>query len=515
MNRIHSFMFPASNTRAWHSSLLTIHLFSPFLSLLFFTLALSHAEDRPNIIFLMSDDQTTYSMGCYGTPDVKTPNLDKLATAGMVFDNHYDTTAICMASRASVMTGMFEYKTGCNFSHGPLMMEHWSKTYPVLLRKAGYITAFAGKFGFVVKTENNGKSIPEKDFDRWGGGPGQTHYQTKTNRSIAHYASEYPHATLAYGAFGRDFIKDAARSGKPFCLSISFKAPHRPVSPDPKFDHVYANQKFTKPKNYGREFGEHFSEQSRRGRQFARFSGWDYDKDYDRVMARYHQQIYAIDYAVGMIREALDKHGVTENTVIIYTSDNGFLCGSHGYGSKVLPYEEASRVPLIIYDPRHKNSGRRLRSQALTGNVDFAPTILALAGLPAPKNIDGKSLLPLYSNPATSIHESLPLINVWGPAATHSLAIVTKDWKYIFWGYAEGDLKPAEELYHTDKDPLEFTNQAGNPEYAEALKTMRRNYDAALDRWKKEAVEYHGYKKFGVLFDREITWVKKQQLLKN
>jgi hypothetical protein len=125
--------------------------------------------------------------------------------------------------------------------------------------------------------------------------------------------------------------------------------------------------------------------------------------------------------------------------------------------------------------------------------------------------MDGKNLMSLYDNPDESIHESLPLINVWGPAETHSLAIVTKDWKYIFWGYAEGDLKPTEELYHTDKDPLELTNQAGNPEYAEAMKTMRKSYDATLDHWKKEAVEYHDYQKFGVLFDRQIAWEKKQQ----
>ena len=120
---------------------------------------------------------------------------------------------------------------------------------------------------------------------------------------------------------------------------------------------MYADKTFIKPKNYGREFGLHFSEQSRQGRQYERFTGWKYDSEYDAVMARYHQQVYGIDVAVGMIRDALKKYGVEQNTVVIYTSDNGFLCGSHGYGSKVLPYEESSRVPLIIYDPRHPVSG--------------------------------------------------------------------------------------------------------------------------------------------------------------
>jgi arylsulfatase A-like enzyme len=240
-------------------------------------------QARPNIIFLMADDQATYSMGCYGTPGAKTPNLDKLAGDGMLFHAHYDTTAICMASRASVMTGMFEYKTGCNFDHGPLLREHWRKSYPVLLREAGYKVAFAGKIGFEV-TDTPGKrgTLPEEDFDRWGGGPGQTHYETRKNKSMAAYADKYPHATLAYGAFGADFIRDMSKEAAPFCLSISFKAPHRPVSPDPRFDYVYAHAQFTKPANYGREKRAHFSSQSRMGRQYERFESWDYDKKLQR-----------------------------------------------------------------------------------------------------------------------------------------------------------------------------------------------------------------------------------------
>ena len=145
------------------------------------------ADKRPNIIFLMADDQATHSMGCYGAPEARTPNLDRLAKDGIVFDNHYDTTAICMASRANVMTGLYEYRTGCNFEHGPMMQDIWQKSYPILLREAGYTTAFAGKFGFEVKESPNAKGkgvLPEDDFDRWGGGPGQTSYSTAKNRSM-------------------------------------------------------------------------------------------------------------------------------------------------------------------------------------------------------------------------------------------------------------------------------------------------------------------------------------------
>ena len=330
-------------------------------------------------------------MGCYGTPGAKTPNLDQLANEGMVFDRHYDTTAICMASRVSIMTGLYEYRHGTNFDTGNLVQELWETSYPIQLRASGYQTAFAGKFGFTVCPKPNTKGVlPESDFDMWGGGPGQTSYETRKNSSMAAYAEQHPHSTLSYGAFGRDFIESASRSAMPFCLSISFKAPHHPVQPDPKFDHIFQNAKFLRPSNYGRENGEHFSLQSRQGRQFERFHSWKYSSDYDEVMSKYYQQIYAIDVSVGMIRQALADNGMSDNTVVIYTSDNGFMCGSHGYGSKVLPYEESSCVPLIVFDPRNQlkvnRTGEAIRCDALTGNVDIAATILDLAELDVPSD---------------------------------------------------------------------------------------------------------------------------------
>ncbi len=471
----------------------------------FVLLAISQSNaERPNIVFLMADDQCTYSMGCYGTPGAKTPNLDELARDGVVFDNHYDTTAICMASRANVMTGMFEYKTGCNFDTGPMLRGIWERSYPVLLKEVGYQTAFAGKFGFVVADQPNKKGeMPEDEFDRWGGGPGQTSYVTKQNKSMAKYAKDYPHSTLSYGAFGRDFIQDASKKDQPFCLSISFKAPHHPVQPDPKFDDVYRNNKFTKPGNFGREHGKHFSEQSRQGRQYSRFHEWKYSSDYDEVMAKYYQQIYALDVAVGMIRDALAKSDVLSNTIIIYTSDNGFLCGSHGYGSKVLPYEEASRVPLIIYDGRSPTPGANRRHEALTGNVDFAPTILESAGIEIPENTDGRSLLPLLEDPGASVHDSLPLINVWGPKQVHSLAVVTRDWKFIYWPYEEGDFESTEELYDLANDPLELKNLVVDSTSKPNLQSMQRLYDRTVDEWINSSVDYHGYPAFGEVFRRQ------------
>jgi len=464
---------------------------------------------RPNIIFLLADDQCSYSVGCYGNRDVQTPQMDRLGQDGVIFDNHYDTTSICMASRANIMTGLYEYRTGCNFSHGDMRADVWEHSYPVILRENGYLTAFAGKFGFLVE----GKGLCEGDFDLWGGGPGQTSYDTAKNASMAAYAEAYPHSTLSYGAFGQDVIRRAKTEGKPFCLSISFKAPHRPVTPDPKFDDVYRGKTFTRPANFGREHGAHFSPQSRQGRQYRRFTEWHYDTDYDGVMGPYHQLVHAIDVAIGMIRTELDKQGLADNTVIIYTSDNGYICGSHGYASKVLPMEESSRVPLMIYDPRSKTSGRGLRCEALTGNIDFLPTLLGLAGLPVPGAIDGRSLLPLVENPAGEIRRSLAFMNVWGALPTHCLTALERDWKYTYWWYGGDGMAPAEELFDTANDPLELKNLATDPAHKADLERMRKHYDAELASWKKRAVPCNDYRPYGVLFDRTVPWADKQKLV--
>ncbi len=454
---------------------------------------------RPNIVFLFADDQSTYSVGCYGNSDVQTPNMDQLARDGMTFDRHYNTTAICMASRANVFTGMYEYKTGCNFMHGDMHQDVWQKSYPVLLREAGYLTAFAGKFGMEVQ----GRGLCEDDFDFWGGGPGQTNYATAKNKSMKKYAKQYPHSTLSYGAFGQNVIQKATKQGKPFCLSISFKAPHKPAVPDPKFNAIYAGKEFTKPANFGREHGEHLSPQSKAGRQYPRFTDWDYDKDYDGVMAKYHQQVYGIDVAVGMIRDELTKQGIADNTVVIYTSDNGYICGSHGYGSKGLPMEESSRVPLMIYDPRSPLNGKQIRCRQLTGNIDFAPTILELAGVPIPSNIDGMSLLGLLQNPDQGGHDQMAFINVWGPEQTTCLSCLTKQFKYTYWWYRDNSMSPTEELFDTLSDPLELTNLAKNPDHQKTLDVMRKRYDQELAKWKSNAVSYNDYQRFGDSFERQ------------
>ena len=487
-------------------------------ALLLAPLAVLHAADsRPNIVFLFTDDQTVGAMGCYGNKDIITPHMDKLAADGVRFRNHYNSTSICMASRASVMTGLHEYRHGCNFSHGDLERRLFDQSYPLKLRQSGYFTGFAGKIGFLIEGERF--EAFEKEFDLWAGGPGQTHYETAKNKGITQYAEKHPHCSRAYGAWAQDFMKSAKQSGKPFCLSISFKAPHLPFTPDPIDLKLYESRKtFTRPLNYGVEQGKHLSPQVHTSRAATDYREWV--NDYDNHVRLYYALITGVDAALGMIREELDRQGLAQNTVIILTSDNGYNSGSHGFGDKVIPYEEGSKSPLIILDPRLPKNHAGQVSDAVTANVDMTATILALANLPVPEGMDGKSLLPLLSNPAGKVRDWLPLFNHWGPASAQSLAVVSPEWKYIHWYYAgrlkpEGPaMKPTEELFHLSEDRLEMHNLAADPSFAAPLAAARAAYDAEVAAMKGKVIQGHGYEAYPVLFDRVTLWEAKEPLVK-
>ncbi|ANW97463.1 acetylglucosamine-6-sulfatase [Wenyingzhuangia fucanilytica] len=470
-------------------------------------------EKKPNIIFFFTDDQSYDTQKDYGNNVVKTPNLDVLASKGVVFARHYNTTAICMASRANVMTGQFEYKTGCNFDHGSLGTKQWSTSYPVLLKKAGYRVGFAGKFGFSISDTNGGwgeeGEVAKHDFDFWGGGSHQTSYKTKENKYMVQYAKEYPHSTRAYGAATIDFINESVKQDKPFCMSVYFKAPHRPVVPDPMFDDVYKDVVFDKLPNYGREAGKHLAKQSRMGRQYPRFEEWGYDKEntYQKALRKYNQLIYGVDYSIGMVLKELERLNIDENTIIIFSSDNGYFNGSHGLGSKVLPYEEGARTPLIIVDPRDKHKKKIGRTTSITGNVDITATILDYAGVEIPTIYDGKSLRAILENTNTQVRESLPIVQVWGPKATHCLTVMDAQYKYVYWFYKDEskDLHPTEELFDIKNDPYEMENLASKLKYKKQLSKMRKLYDDQLEHWKKEGVKYNGYQEYETLFKRTLN----------
>ena len=214
-----------------------------------------------------------------------------------------------------------------------------------------------------------------------------------------------------------------------------------------------------------------------------------------------------------MIRKALEEQGVADNTIIIFTSDNGYSCGAHNFGGKVLPYEEASKSPLIIYDPRTPIKKRGIRRDAITANIDLAPTILNYAGVKPPANMDGKDLCPLIKKPKKFKRKTVPLTNMWGNDEIQAMGVVSKDWKYIFWQYEDDRMKPTEELYHIGADRLEMTNKVTDPSAEKQLEQMRSLYDLQLEKIKKEATKDNNYQKYAILFDRNASAEDKRPYL--
>ncbi len=472
-------------------------------------------NDRPNIIFFLADDMARNHIGVYGDEQIKTPNIDKLAQDGVVFSNSYATTSICMASRATMMTGMYEYKNGCNFDKSPLWQSSWEKTYPILLREAGYYTGFAGKFGFAVRADGSTdekyktyEALPVKDFDWFAGAPDQTSYATKQNKYIAKYAKDYPHATRAYGAACSDFIKEAKATGKPFCLSMSFKAPHTPNTPDAFFNDVYKGVVFNKPANWGKENAQHFVMQARLGKQYLYAAKNFAPKVYQEEIRKYNQLIHGVDYAIGMVLKTLKEEGLADNTIIIVTSDNGYSCGTHGFGHKALAYEEATKTPLVIYDPTAKKDGNNWR-EAIVANIDMMPTILDYAGVKIPSNVDGVSIRALVSDSEKRVREALPLYQVIESFPSVSMSIVTEDFKYIYYPYAE-KLPAGEELFNMKNDRLEMHNVIADPENKDVLAKMKGFYNEALKHWQKENVKRSSYEEFEIIFDQDVPWDTKK-----
>jgi arylsulfatase A-like enzyme len=471
---------------------------------------------RPNIVFLMADDHQAMAMGCAGNRDIATPNLDALAADGLRFERCYATSPLCMPSRATVFTGLNEYRHGVNFKPNSqsvtaaMTADTWDRySYAPLLREAGYRTGFAGKWGFPL-----GKSGYEHDFDAWGGfaGHSQGSYDTAENAALAHYADEQPHVTRALGAFGRDFIREVEHDDRPFCLSVSFKAPHTPHDNiDPADRTLYDGIAFSRRENWGREKAMLLPPQARLGRQYYLFHEWD-ETHYDDHLRAYYRLISGIDAVVGRLRDELERAGVAQDTVIIYTSDNGYYCGSHGLGGKVLPHEESSRVPLIVMDPRSDSGDAGRVSQAIVGSIDFAPTILAFAGLDPVADADGTSLLPLVNGSGSRVRESLPLIANWGWAEddrARSMAVVTEEAKYTYWCYGDEHVRPAEELYDLRRDPLELENIASPEQGGALLEKMRRLYDEHHREWSERCVESEDYTRHRLLFDRRADWTEK------
>lgn len=427
---------------------------------------------RPNFVFILADDLRWDVLGCMGNPLVRTPAIDALAARGVVFRNHFCTTSICCVSRASILSGQYERRHGIGDFSTAFTAEQWAQTYPALLRQAGYRTGFIGKFGV-----GDAKAIKAKTeaFDFWRGESGQG-----GEWFIDPKDPTQTHATAQAGGRALEFLAGSA-AGQPFCLSISFNAPHardgkpREFQPDLRDEALYTDAIIPKPAAATDEFFQKLPDFVRtsegRRRWERRFAS---DDMFQRTMRDYYRLITGIDREVGRTVDELKKRGLADNTVIIFTSDNGWFAGDRGLADKWFQYEESIRLPLVIMDPRQPVEARGHRTDAMTLNIDFAPTLLAMAGLPVPERMQGRDLSPILAGsgkaPADWRTEFF-YEHHFGPKIIPPCEGVRNTrWSYFRWLAPNPE---SEELYDLQNDPLESQNLAADPAHAETLATLR------------------------------------------
>ena len=482
---------------------------------------------RPNILFIMTDDHTTQAMSCYGGRLIQTPNMDRIAGEGIRFDNCYATNALSGPSRACILTGKFSHENG--FTDNASIFDGDQQTFPKLLQQAGYQTAIVGKWHLISEPQG---------FDYWsvlsGQGEQGDYYSpdfwekdgdTTRNVTCEGYVTEVVTDKAISYIQGRD--KD-----RPFCLMLHQKAPHRNWMPSPKNLGIFNDTVFPEPENLFDDYSgrgeaarsqdmslEHtFTEDwdlklltgdemranpsnhlaqvylrmpedvQRKwdsvyaGRIAEYRSGKLSGKElvrwkYQQYMRDYLATVLSVDEGIGRVLECLEKEGELDNTIVVYTSDQGFFLGEHGWFDKRFMYEECQRMPLIVRYPKAIKAGSV--SSALCMNVDFAPTFLDFAGVEIPSDIQGESLKRVLENGGKTPEDWRKAVyyHYYEYPAEHSVkrhyGIRTNDFKLIHF-YNDIDQW---EMYDVKKDPKEMSNIFDSEEYAstrESLHTLLR-----------------------------------------
>lgn len=421
------------------------------------------AESKPlNVVVLFADDWRHDTLGCAGHSVVQTPRLDQFARDGVRFTRHYVTTSICGVSRATLFTGQWMSRHGCRaFTE---FQTPWSETYPGLLRSGGYYVGHVGKW-------HNGKFPPEHfDFGRSYAG---THWMKGSDGSRIHVTQRNENDAL-------EFLQTRPQ-GQPFCLTVAFFATHaedgnpEQYLPQPQSLALYADVDIPVPPNATEESWRRmppFFDEANEGR---RRWHWRFDtpEKLQTMMKNYYRLATEVDAVCGRVLDELARQEVLDETLVIFTTDNGYFHAEHGLADKWYPHQESIRVPLIVHDPRALGSAGGTTREELTLNVDLAPTILAAAGVSAPARMQGRDLSPLYRSAAPAdwrtdyFYEHGPIGNKIPP----SEALVRTDWKYMFWpeaGY--------EQLFDLTADPREEQDLARDPQQATRLAELRTRF---------------------------------------
>jgi arylsulfatase A-like enzyme len=435
------------------------------------------SERQPNLLFIMSDDHAAHAISAYGSRINGTPNIDRIAASGMRFDSVFCTNSICAPSRASILTGTYNHVNGVTTLATEMDNSLW--TFPKALRAAGYRTGMFGKWHL-----GHGPAHDPTGFDEWRVLPGQGHYYNPVMLQPG------PHPVHERAGYVTDLITDDCldfidrAGGQPFALLCHHKAPHRPWEPSRRHFTLYDDVAIPEPDTFHDDLaGRAAVIQAVRMRMMDLDpildlkavvpAGLDGDAEiswrYQRYIKQYLRVVASIDDSVGRLLDALDERGLADDTIVVYTSDQGFFLGEHGLFDKRLMYEESLRMPFLISLPRAVESGRV--NDDIVVNVDFAPTLLELCGVDVPGEVQGRSFVPLLhgdtpQNWPTSMYYRYWMHNDGAHACPAHYGVRTRTHKLICYYNdpldqlgARGPSNPVEwELFDLADDPLEQNN---------------------------------------------------------
>ncbi|BCW98096.1 MAG: sulfatase [Armatimonadota bacterium] len=422
----------------------------------------------PNILFIMADDHAAHALGCYGGRLIRTPAMDRLAREGVLFSNAFVTNSLCAPSRATILTGKYSHTHGVRDNFTDFDTSQW--TFPRALRAAGYRTAVVGKWHL--------RSDPA-DFDYWNIPPGQGAY-------VNPYLIEMGQRKRLAG-YVTDIITDIAihkmREWKngPFCLLLHHKAPHRNWQPAPRHTSLFARADLPLPETFDDDYSSRTSSAAQADMRIADMPDYAGDApatlsgrerkvyNYQRFIKDYLRTIAAVDESIGRVLQFLDASGLAENTLVVYTSDNGFFLGDHGWYDKRFMYEQSLRVPLIVRFPGVAQPGTRCGAFVL--NTDLAPTLLDAAGLRPPDDLHGRSFIPLLRGQQPVDWRTLMYYHYYEYPQSHRVrphrGVRTGRYKLIHF-YTVDEW----EMYDLQRDPNELHNIYGGPRYAYTQKAL-------------------------------------------
>jgi len=423
------------------------------------------ATDRPNFVFILTDDQRFDAMSCAGHPFLKTPNIDRIAKEGALFRNAFVAIALCAPSRACFLTGRYAHSHGIKDNKTQLGDD--MPTWPRILQKAGYDTAFIGKWHM------DGQEGPRPGFNKWVSFKGQGTYDDP-ELNIDGVKQKTP-------GYMTDLLTDHAVNWlkqpreKPFCLYLCHKAVHGPFKPAERHSKLFEDIKPAWPASSSEDLTgrpEWFikRQQMRPGKMT--------DEDYAKFIRNYNRTIVGIDEGVGRVFSTLDQLGVADNTVIVFCGDNGFFQGEHGMTDKRAAYEESIRIPFVMRYPKLVKPGTTIEPMVL--NIDLCPTMLDIAGEKLPEGVQGRSFKPLLSGKNKGWREDW-LYEYWHeePFANPTIrGVRTEGWKYV--EYPESN--DSAELWDLKNDPHEMKNLINDASKADVLADMKKR----LERLAKE-----------------------------